>query len=219
MLHFTGIWRGWDRGWVVEKKDVSHILVVNWRWPPIWKSMAEPCTWIQWLWIVLRRMEWDGMGHDGMESPLDCTGLARCILDGWTSLFCWLVWILLPSEHIITQRQCQLYLKPGMALIKSPARTPIQPIMFKVWGPTTVPHFCVCVWVCVSEILCMRVSRCVSAPSPCPCARDCYHVKKKKWKKTVDLFSVFFLSKIMSTVLTNTCTVLYTQINRLVYMP
>lgn len=48
---------------------------------------------------------WDGMGWDGigagMSSPINCTGLARFILDGRMSLFCWLVRILLPFKHII----------------------------------------------------------------------------------------------------------------------
>lgn len=161
----------------------------------------------------------DGLGSDGTGWGRACRVQSAAlawrvfILDEWTSLFCWLVWTLLSSKHIITQQQCQLYLKPGTVLIILPARTPIQPNMFKVWGPTTVTQchilcMCMSVYEWDSVYVCLTVFLHIVLGS----VQRTVTMWRKKYENCGFLFSKclfgLFLSRIMSTVLTNTCTVL-----------
>lgn len=132
---------------------------------------------------------WDGTGA-GMSSPIDCTALAHFILDGQASLLRWLVWILLPSKHIITSTAVPTVSKTrdGVNQIARQNSHPAQHVQgVGSHHSHPVPHL-MYLYACMSEILCMCSSHCVSAHSPC--AQDSNHVKKRKWKKTVDLFSL-----------------------------
>lgn len=124
-------------------------------------------------------MRWDEWDWAVMTCQFKSYQLARFILNGRTSLFCWLVWILSPSEHIITQQHCQWIYIQGWCSFACQIPYPTQ--YTQVVG--SHHKFCVCVYMCVSEILCMFVSHCVTAPSPCRWTEDCYYVKKKNGRK------------------------------------
>lgn len=130
------------------------------------ESMAEPCFCI----VSWRggRYDEEGVGGDFFVTkvawgrvPSTALALAHLFWMGRMSLFCWLVWTLLPSNYIITQEQlCHSYIWPVVALIE------VSPSIC----PSTVTQCHVCMYGCLYVCMCLSLYVCLCV---CVCTLLC----------------------------------------------